>query len=478
MRRIPRCLNPGKIALLALAVFALLPVASASAGRMLVTGHDADYHCSGGAQCHFVKTATNWVRGGAPDPSKPVLVLDTDDLDFPAALAQPEAFGPGGISTVVMDPKSPQFAAEPLTTDRYSAILIASDTTCGGCDLNISPTDDPNQTLDSDAINARKADIEAFFNAGGGVYANAGAEHADGDLSDGQDDYYNFLPIPATGVAVTQPFCLTDAGIALGFEDSTTQCADTSKQNIGTHNDINCCPTHNSFAEPPAGSVLQVSERDSQGFAETLFGEGRIGNGVLDNGPPASSASAPACSADGKITVTVTDNAGGSGPKAALYQVDGGPTQSAPVDSSGHAVITVANGKHSLTFWGQDAATNEETTHHTLSVNVDTVHHCSPQVGVAGVRSACVSHAFTLKFSVATSAAVKRVTVKLDGKKVSTNKKSSFKLKINAKKLKAGRHRLTITAVDSAGNTSTVKRSFSVCKAVAPKRRVAPRFTG
>ena len=46
------------------------------------------------------------------------------------------------------------------------------------------------------------------------------------------------------------------------------------------------------------------------------------------------------------------------------------------------------------------------------------------------------------------------------------------------KQLPAGRHRLTITAVDSAGNTSTVRRTFSVCKAVAPKRRAAPRFTG
>ena len=485
MRRISRCLNPGKIALLALAVFALLPVASASAGRMIVTGHDADFHCyDSSAQCHFIKVATDWVRAGAPDPSKPVLVLDKAnneapfDVEFPIALQTPDAYGPSGIPMVVMEPTSAQFASEPLTTDRYSAILVASDTTCGGCDLNSNASDDENLTPDSDAINARKADIEAFFNAGGGVYANAGADHADGDSSDGPDVYYNFLPIPATGVAVTQPFCLTDAGVALGFEDATTECADTSKQNIGTHNDINCCPTHNSFAEPPAGSVLQVSERDSQGFAETLFGEGRIGNGVLDNGPPASSASAPACSADGKITVTVTDNAGGSGPKAALYSVDGGPTQSAAVDAAGHATITVANGKHSLTFWGQDAATNEETTHHTISVNVDTVHHCNPQVGVAGVRSACVTRAFKLKFSVATSAAVKRVTVKLDGKRVSTNKKSKFTLRINAKRLKAGRHRLTITAVDSAGHTSTVKRTFSVCKAVAPKHRVAPRFTG
>ena len=50
---------PRRLVLFAILAFALIPVGSASAGRMLVTGHDADYHCSGGAQCHFVKTAAD-----------------------------------------------------------------------------------------------------------------------------------------------------------------------------------------------------------------------------------------------------------------------------------------------------------------------------------------------------------------------------------------------------------------------------------
>jgi hypothetical protein len=104
----------------------------------------------------------------------------------------------------------------------------------------------------------------------------------------------------------------------------------------------------------------------------------------------------------------------------------------------------------------------------------------APKVGVAGVRRACASKAFSIRLNVATSSslAVKRVTVKLDGKKVRTTAKSKFKLKVNTKRLKAGRHRLTITAVDAAGGVTTIHRTFSVCKAVAPKRRVAPRFTG
>ena len=104
----------------------------------------------------------------------------------------------------------------------------------------------------------------------------------------------------------------------------------------------------------------------------------------------------------------------------------------------------------------------------------------APKVGVAGVRRACVSKAFRIRLNVATSSslAVKRVTVKLDGKKVKTTTKSKFRLRINSKKLKAGRHRLTITAVDAAGGVTTIRRTFSVCKAAKPRRHVAPRFTG
>ncbi|MEX2252753.1 MAG: hypothetical protein WD649_01240, partial [Thermoleophilaceae bacterium] len=102
-------------------VFVALPAASASAGRVIVTGHDADLHCHFGAQCHYVQTAVKFVRAGAPNPAKPVLVLDRLDLDFVEAL---KTVGVPASQQVVMDPRGPAFAAEPLTTSRYSAILV------------------------------------------------------------------------------------------------------------------------------------------------------------------------------------------------------------------------------------------------------------------------------------------------------------------------------------------------------------------
>jgi Tol biopolymer transport system component len=101
-----------------------------------------------------------------------------------------------------------------------------------------------------------------------------------------------------------------------------------------------------------------------------------------------------------------------------------------------------------------------------------------PKVGVAGVRRACVSKSFHLRFTIATSSAVKSVVVKLDGKRIKSTKRSKFTITVNSKKLGAGRHRLTITATDSAGQVKNIHRTFSVCKAAKPKRKAAPRFTG
>jgi dipeptidyl aminopeptidase/acylaminoacyl peptidase len=101
-----------------------------------------------------------------------------------------------------------------------------------------------------------------------------------------------------------------------------------------------------------------------------------------------------------------------------------------------------------------------------------------PKVSVAGVRRACVAKAFHVRFRIATSSSVKSVVVKLDGRRIKSTKKRSFTLSINSKKLKAGRHRLTITATDTTGKATTTHKSFSVCKAAKPRRKSAPRFTG
>jgi hypothetical protein len=258
-----------------------LPAASASA-RLIATGHDLDCHaggnnCSTTGQEHFLTAAVTFVRGGAPDPTKPVLVLSCNAGNSSATDLQDTLQTNYGSSLPRTNicPSSPGFAAEPLTTDRYSAILVGSSCHAGHIySLNNNCEGSSGTTPDSDAMNARSADFASYFNQGGGLLVLAGAVSGDGDPATGPDTYYNFVPIGVGGAVVNPPFKLTQVGRSIGLEDSAN--------GIGTHNDINCCETHNSFVEPPAGGALQVAERDSTGAPETLaVGSGKIQNGAF-----------------------------------------------------------------------------------------------------------------------------------------------------------------------------------------------------
>jgi hypothetical protein len=220
---------------------------NAQAGNLWLTGHDMDFHCSGGAGCGTFGIAVNFVRQGAPTKTLPVLVLD-EGGQVAASMAQPNATAKNTIEgagvtfpSVVIAPSSAAFATTPINVATYSAVVIASDSTCGGCD---------NTVASITAINARTADLQAFFSAGGGLLYNSGAAN--------RATYYASVPIPATGVAVAPPFTVTVAGAALGM----------------TAADANCCATHNSFSLPGPGSSLVVAETDSAGSAETMFVSG------------------------------------------------------------------------------------------------------------------------------------------------------------------------------------------------------------
>jgi hypothetical protein len=249
------------------------PVLAAGAGaNLLMTGHDADFHCVFGSQCHYFKIAVNFVRNGS---TLPVLVIDRcnpEDNPFGAGcneVATAMALAFCGSTTpcsseptlVQVDPRSAAFKTTSFVGSSgqriYSAIIVASDETCGGCDLNEDTT-----TPDSDAINARKAAFATAFNVGTGIAAFAGACHAEGygpEAECASNNFYNFLPIVPTGIAVTPPFTFTALGLKLGFVEGQ---------------DDNCCATHNSFAIPSASSPLKVAETDSKGFAETLVAIG------------------------------------------------------------------------------------------------------------------------------------------------------------------------------------------------------------
>lgn len=242
----------------------------ALAGNIWLTGHDADFHCSGGAQCNHFGAAVDFARQDAPDQTLPVLALTNNTTgDFLSAFGQATAQarntveGAGNpFNVTIMDPTSAAFAATALNVTNFSAIVISSHTTCGGCDLTDAGID---------AIAARAAEITDFFNDGGGLVYFAGASRATSPTAAG-NGYYDTVPISATGVAVTSPFDVLPVGEAAPFLLDDTL-------------DGNCCATHNSFSTPPAGSPLLVLEIDATGIPETMAaGDVTIGDGGFEGG--------------------------------------------------------------------------------------------------------------------------------------------------------------------------------------------------
>jgi hypothetical protein len=464
------------------AALALMFAGSASASRELVNGFDNDYHCIGNQAgvCNFFNTVVPWASANAPDPTKPILELDRNgQLDgcsdcnstSPQELVDSIdlAFGgPGLVSKQVVDPRSAEFAALPLDTAHYSAIWVASNVDCGGCDLNTDTTQP-----DSDALALRKADIANFWRNGGGVVAFAGGSDC-GSTTKGLttctsfprcDHYYEFLPLPVVCNGGGGEVTVTPAGAGIGLQDS----------DYGS--------SHNSFEPPDASSPLQVGAvlvGDNQvplrgggsgpavpGQPQTLFSD-------IPNTPTIGSA-ASAATCTGSFS---SSDPGGSGTKSIHYKIGSGAVQTVNTDPAGNASVAFPSGTTSVEFWAEDAVGNQEATHHTLSL-AGCAKPAAPSIGVAGVRRACTSaSSIHVRISVNAPGKVKSVTVSLDGKKIKTTTRSRFTLRINMKKLKAGRHSLRTVVTDQAGTKKTSTRTIARCAAAKPKRQAAPRFTG
>jgi hypothetical protein len=90
-----------------------------------------------------------------------------------------------------------------------------------------------------------------------------------------------------------------------------------------------------------------------------------------DTTAPTSSAARPLCR--GPATLTVTDDREGSGARGVRFRLDGALEQRIlAAGNPGAAAIAIPEGTHSLEYWGEDAAGNQELAHHTLAVQTDT----------------------------------------------------------------------------------------------------------
>jgi hypothetical protein len=207
----------------AVAAFASATGSPASAGSIFLTGHDADFHMAGGSASAQAALTSElaFVRNGS---SLPVLTFDsgtqlTRDLTTL------------GIPFTNVNPSNAVAITNALfNASNFSAIAVASDSSCGGCD---------NTDAGLANLAAHVSAIGAFVTAGGGILGLAGAA---------DPNAYAYVPEAASnggGFPPSNGFVETAAGTAAGL--------------VAENGDA----THNFFNTPGTGGLsatYQVAE--------------------------------------------------------------------------------------------------------------------------------------------------------------------------------------------------------------------------
>jgi hypothetical protein len=309
---------PGLLWLLALSGVPT-SASAASGGNFIATGHDMDFHCGSGEtnECAYFKIVVDRVRNGS---TLPILALD-QGTEVSSALV---AAGYSASAVTTVDPSNAAVFNATAFVDGtghplWSAIITASDSTCGGCDN--TPAGESN-------INARSSDFTTYFNAEGGILALSGADNF--------ATYYNFVPLGVAGTAVGSTFTPTSAGTALGITSTMT----------------NCCATHNSF-RPPA-SPFMILETDDAGNAETIaafnttIGGGGFGDptSLTVNGGSGTVGTPTKVSGVLMDTKTATAASG----QSVVFKLNGAETCTGTTDATGAASCSLTPGEPAGTY--------------------------------------------------------------------------------------------------------------------------------
>ena len=248
----------GLLQLAFVAATLLVSPALSSAGNVFVSGHDSDFHATGGpnptgAQ-HLIQDSLTFARNGN---TAPILFIQSDTSNLSlgdhlnSALGlQASGYTAGntpGNHYVQVDAAT--FATTNLSL--FSALFIPSDHggTLTGNDLQ--------------ALNARSADILAYVNAGGGLVAFAEDGFHQPATVGPQPAVFGFLPFLVTSTALSEAEngnTLTAFGSSLGL----------------TNSDINGNFSHNIFT---ATGGMTVVDRDSGNEILSLGFSGQLGSG-------------------------------------------------------------------------------------------------------------------------------------------------------------------------------------------------------
>lgn len=229
---------------IAFAGFSVAGTGTAQAGRIVLTGHDNDFHAGGcfstNQACNALSSEMAYVRNGS---ALPVLAIDNGS-ELTNSLS---GLGIGYTGVTVS-----AVTASMFDPTKYSAFVVASVTSCGGCD---------NPPGTGTTLSTFNTAIASFFDAGGGILGLAGAT---------DPNAYAYVPDAAgtpTPIYASSGFVATSTGTA----------------GIPGFIAVNGDQTHNTFANPGTGgvsSVYQVAERyggtAASDPAVTLFASGTI----------------------------------------------------------------------------------------------------------------------------------------------------------------------------------------------------------
>jgi hypothetical protein len=238
------------------AMAALAIAAPANAGNIVLTGHDNDLHEFFGSSNSNVALAAelSFVRNGS---ALPVLVIDGNASGFGHEAVATIGTQIGAANVVGVDPSA--VTAALFDHSIYSAFVVASVVTCGGCDNPVGTG-----TLLAGFASA----INAFFNAGGGILGLAGAS---------DPNAYAYVPEAATNPGGSPP--------ASGY-------VSTGLFGIPA---VNGDPTHNFFDVPGTGGLSAAYQ-----IVETLGVGGPVETVALAGGTIS-------CDVTGTCTISVPE---------------------------------------------------------------------------------------------------------------------------------------------------------------------------
>lgn len=243
--------------LAAAAVAGLLTSGTAHAGSIFLTGHDPDFHSQDDADAaHLLTVGLSFALGGTSnfnDNLHKILWVESF-----TAVTSGHRRGANGLTTVGLTSgqdydwvDAAGFATANLSN--YTAIGVAS--SFGGMFTS----------AELNAMILRSADIAAYINAGGGLFASAECDSGSAcdasNMSAPHGSMYGYLPVTVSSIPPSPPFFPTAFGTSLGLD----------------FDDLND-PTHNSFGLIGGLTAVDLDSADPK-HATTLAGNVRIGDG-------------------------------------------------------------------------------------------------------------------------------------------------------------------------------------------------------